>query len=187
MKIQKVGVSAVTLAALLVGADAGAALLKGGVIANGGTPAAGISGSGRRMLGTVGQPAVGYSGNATRILCHGFWCFGGVRVVAVEPGDTPDSGLPTVLAFGPPSPNPSRGMVRFRLSLPQAATVDLSLFDVSGRRVGSLVSSRMEPGVFDVSWDGSDAEGRQAGAGYYFARLVVDGRTVARRPLVRVR
>ena len=176
----------VTAVALVAG-DAGAALLRGSVVGNGGTPATGSSGSGRVLYGTAGQSAVGRSGGANNILCHGFWCFGGVRVLAVEENDPPGADLPTELAFGPATPNPSRGGVRFSLALPKAAAVDLGLFDVSGRRVGSLVDSRLPAGRFELSWDGTDASGRSAGSGYYFARLVVDGRVVARRPLVIVR
>src|SRR5262249_47297501 len=46
------------------------------------------------------------------------------------------------LRLGPPSPNPSRGSVALRLTLPRAATVRASVRDVQGRLVRRLLSGR---------------------------------------------
>ena len=50
-------------------------------------------------------------------------------------------------------------------------TMDLSVFDVTGRRVRTLVDGRMEAGRFDVEWDGRDEGGRRTAPGVYFVRL----------------
>ena len=181
--------SAAALAALAVAggltcptpAAAGYAI-RGYVIANGGTPPSGISGSGRVLVGTAGQPVVGVSSSETWSLCHGFWCLGGWRVIAVEeppPADGPR--LPTVLAFGMPRPNPARDAVRFAVDLPKPARVDLRVLDVQGRLVGVVASGGYEAGFLTLAWDGRDASGQRAGAGLYFVRLLVDGRPVGTR------
>lgn len=167
---------------------ANAYALRGSVVAGGATPAAGMTTPTSRMWGTVGQPVVGVSGSATRILCHGFWCFGGSRVVAVDPpGDGPGSaGLPVELAFSQPRPNPARDHVGFELALPKAADVNLAIFDVQGRHVYTMVDRRIEAGFHQVRWDGAEG-GTGGGSGIYFARLLVDGRPLAQRRIVMLR
>jgi hypothetical protein len=168
-------------AALLLAAPAAAEQLRGGVLANGGTPGAN---SDYLLLGTLGQPAVGGSANATFLLCSGFWCFGGARVVAVEPPPItpPPEALPTELSFSAPVPNPTRGVTRFALALPEAATVTFVVYDVAGRQVGEPVSRSFEAGYHQLFWEGATGH-----AGVYFARLVVDGRVRGERRIVLVR
>jgi hypothetical protein len=140
------------------------------------------------MRGTVGQSVVGASAGAAHGLCHGFWCFGGSRVVAVGPPEDEASGpgLPTQLSFSAPRPNPSRDHVGFELALPKEADVNLSIFDLQGRRVYTMVDQRIGAGWHQVRWDG-DGGGGAGGSGIYFARLAVDGRTVAQRRIVMMR
>jgi hypothetical protein len=168
-------------AALLAVGPAGAETLRGGVLANGGTPSSNASYS---LLGTLGQPAVGGSVNAGFFLCSGFWCFGGSRVVAVEPPPIgpPPTALPTELSFSAPVPNPTRGPTRFALALPEAATVTFIVHDVAGRQVGEPVSREMEAGWHQLFWEGAADH-----AGVYFARLIVDGRVCGERRVVLVR
>lgn len=73
-------------------------------------------------------------------------------------------------------PNPSGGVARFAVSLPRAADVDLGVFDVTGRRVATLVAGRLSAGAREFAWDA-----RGVRDGVYFARLVVDGRTYGSR------
>jgi flagellar hook assembly protein FlgD len=71
------------------------------------------------------------------------------------------------------------------LTLPRAATVDVTVFDAAGRRVRTLLSGRAPAGRTSLAWDGGDARGRPAGAGLYFVRAAgPDG--AATRRLVRI-
>jgi hypothetical protein len=80
------------------------------------------------------------------------------------------SGAPTTLAFSQ-SPNPTRegGTLRFRL--PEARRVEVTLFDVSGRRVARLADAVMDAGEHTLSWTRRDERGHRVGAGVYKARL----------------
>lgn len=68
-------------------------------------------------------------------------------------------------------PNPARhgGTLRFRL--PARAAVDLSLFDVAGRRVARLAHGRLDAGEHAVAWARRDDAGRRVPSGVYLARL----------------
>ncbi len=70
------------------------------------------------------------------------------------------------------SPNPSRGRgfnVEFGLSRP--GEVELCVYDLSGRRIRTLSSGRLEAGRHERSWDGRGEAGARSGAGVYFLRL----------------
>jgi flagellar hook assembly protein FlgD len=67
------------------------------------------------------------------------------------------------------------------LALPVAGTVDLSVYDASGRRVATLLHSDLPAGRRSVTWDGREASGRPVAAGLYFARLVTPQGSALRR------
>lgn len=166
-------------------AEASAFLMRGSVIGNGATPAAGSANGSHVLLGTAGQTIVGESVNGDNFLRHGYWSFGGSRVVAVQ--DPPLGGdLPKELSLSRPTPNPSLGGVRFALALPKSARVSLVIFDVGGRQVHRSDAGEMSAGYHTLRWEGSNASGQAVGSGVFFARLLVDGRLVASRRLVRV-
>jgi hypothetical protein len=166
----------IAIAALVLCSGPALAHPSGQVVASGGGTS---SGGGLVLRGTVGQAAVGVSGGASNILCHGYWCFGGSRVIAVEPPD--GSGLPSAIAFGLPSPNPSRGEASFALALPAEAEVRLSVFDVAGRAVGDPLALRLGAGYHQLHWKALDGR-----AGIYFGVLEVNGAVEGRRRIVLV-
>ncbi len=77
--------------------------------------------------------------------------------------------------------NPATGPIALRLGLPEAARVELAVFDPSGRRVALLADGDWPAGQRTLTWD-HRAHG--VGAGVYFARLRAGGREVARRIVV---
>lgn len=161
------------LAAFASSAGAVTYALRGGVIANGGSPGSNAS---YTLNGTVGQAAIGLSSGTAFKLCHGFWCFGGSRVLAVDPGGP---GVPRELAFGPPTPNPARGETRFTLALPREADVTLTVYDVAGRILGEPARQHLGAGNHLLYWQAPAGQ-----AGVYFARLLVDGAVRGERRLV---
>jgi FlgD Ig-like domain len=68
-------------------------------------------------------------------------------------------------------PNPASGPIEILFRVPFDRRTDLTIYDLSGRRVRSLVSSRQPVGVQSVTWDRRDDAGRDVAAGAYFARL----------------
>jgi FlgD Ig-like domain len=103
-----------------------------------------------------------------------------VNALAVNP-----PAVPRELALTAASPNPSHGLAKLAFTLPLRTSVDLSIFDVSGRRVAVLADGPADAGEHAATWDGRDAAGRSAGAGVYFVRLVTPGRVLTRK-LVRM-
>jgi flagellar hook assembly protein FlgD len=69
--------------------------------------------------------------------------------------------------------NPFRERAELAFALPADGTARLTVFDVSGRRVRTLVDGSVAAGEHVVVWDGADARGRAVAAGSYFVRLEV--------------
>ena len=55
-----------------------------------------------------------------------------------------------------------------KYDLPEASHVQLFIYDILGREVTSLVNEVQEPGYRSITWHGTDAFGRNVGAGMYF-------------------
>ncbi|MFH1861706.1 MAG: T9SS type A sorting domain-containing protein, partial [bacterium] len=74
--------------------------------------------------------------------------------------------LPVSFALKQSFPNPFNPITTIIFTMPEAARVDLSVYDISGRKVVELVNGWREAGAYTVSFDGSGLP-----SGIYFARL----------------
>ena len=84
--------------------------------------------------------------------------------------------------LGQNAPNPFNPITRIAYTVgAPAERVTLSVYDVSGRLVASLVNGPLEAGDYVSVWDGRDSEGRAAASGVYFSRLSVDGWSATRK------
>jgi hypothetical protein len=80
-------------------------------------------------------------------------------------------GLPHRFLLRPAAPNPGTDVVRFRYELPEATSVRIQIYDVTGRAVATLLDGTRPAGYHGVVWDGSRIDGGRASAGIYFARM----------------
>ena len=183
MKRRSIGFGALCILGILGVPGAGQAqvfAIQSSVVANGGQ--SGSSGT-RSLVGTTGQAAVGMSGT-NPVLCSGFWCYPGSRVVAIEDPQNPSPGK---LEFGTPIPNPARGAVTFTVALPEASEVSIVIYDARGRQICTVLDRQLEAGVHRAPWDGRDERRRVPGPGMYFARLTVAGRFAGEQRFVILR
>jgi hypothetical protein len=79
------------------------------------------------------------------------------------------------------SPNPVRDGASIAFFLPTAQEVTLEVFNILGRRQGSLASGWEGSGERLVDWDGRDSQGRLLPSGVYFVKLETDGRSRSRK------
>jgi len=91
---------------------------------------------------------------------------------------------PAVDFLANPSPNPLRGSSTIRFGLAREGDVHLELFDVSGRRVRTLIDGSLPPGPHLASWNGLDSHGDRVGNGVYFLRFTTPSRTFHARVIV---
>ncbi|MEE9553721.1 MAG: S8 family serine peptidase, partial [candidate division Zixibacteria bacterium] len=78
-------------------------------------------------------------------------------------------------------PNPFNGNTIIRFSIPAASGVELSIFDLLGRKLRTLVSDRLEIGTHEFVWDGSDNVGNAVASGVYFYNLKYGEKSITKR------
>jgi FlgD Ig-like domain len=81
-----------------------------------------------------------------------------------------------------PSPNPMKQCVDLPFSIARSGHVDLSIYDVQGRKVRTLTRGWHDAGPGAGFWNGKREDGTVAANGVYFVRLIAPG---LQRPLVR--
>ena len=86
-----------------------------------------------------------------------------------------------ILALDQNAPNPFNPATTLRFSLPDAGSVRLTVHDVTGRLVATLVDDYSPPGHRAVVWDGRDDAGRAMASGVYIVRLTAGERLAARK------
>jgi hypothetical protein len=72
-------------------------------------------------------------------------------------------------------PNPFNPSVRISFELERPMTGELSVYDVSGRKVVGLARGTLDAGPHVLVWDGRDSDGRMLSSGTYIARLEGEG------------
>ncbi len=95
-----------------------------------------------------------------------------------EPDSTGASGQSRLLDSYP-NPFNARTVIGFELDRRQP--VSLRVHNLTGQRVTTLAEGVYPEGVFAVSWDGRDDQGREVASGVYLARLRLEERALSQR------
>jgi hypothetical protein len=74
---------------------------------------------------------------------------------------------------------------RLEFTIPRAGHVTLTIYDVQGRAVRTLVDQPAAAGTFAAQWDGRAESGERAAAGVYFARLSTGEKTASKKIVLR--
>jgi hypothetical protein len=77
-------------------------------------------------------------------------------------------------------PNPFNPSTTIAYKIERASHVVLSVYDIAGRQVETLVDRSQSAGTYQVRWNAESAMGRRLASGVYIARLQVDGRVSAK-------
>ncbi len=81
----------------------------------------------------------------------------------------------------PVMPNPVTHRANFSFDLRKAGRVQLSVYDVTGRRVAKLMDASMVAGVHTVAWDARTDGGLRLESGVYMYELSMGGERLSRR------
>ena len=82
--------------------------------------------------------------------------------------------IPTEFALFPAHPNPFNPSTTLMYELPEQSFVTLTIYDMLGKEVITLVNSQQQPGYKSVRWDATDRMGRPLSGGVYLYRIIVD-------------
>lgn len=78
-------------------------------------------------------------------------------------------------------PNPFNPSTTIGFSLPAGSVAELAVFDLSGRRVRTVLDGALAGGDHRVWWDGRNDDGKPVPSGVYFYRLHAGGETITRK------
>ena len=79
--------------------------------------------------------------------------------------------VPTSFVLYPNFPNPFNPVTTIRYDLPIRAKVELTIFDLMGRKVFTFMNRTEDAGFRSVQWAGTDELGRSVSAGVYLFHL----------------
>lgn len=92
--------------------------------------------------------------------------------------------LPVVYRLSQNYPNPFNAQTVVEYDLLEPSHIELSIFDITGRRIKTLVSGYEQPGCHKENWDGKDEYRAPVTTGVYFCRLRTDGFQTCRKMIV---
>lgn len=94
-------------------------------------------------------------------------------IVGIEGGhDVDENNVPTVVTgVSGAHPNPFNPMTTINYSVAHPQRVTLSVYNVLGQRVKTLVDGTIAAGTYPVQWNGTDSSGRGVSSGTYFVRM----------------
>jgi len=78
----------------------------------------------------------------------------------------PTAGIPATYVLRPNIPNPFNATTRIPFGLPQAGNITLTVYNIAGQLVETLVDGHMQAGYHSVTWDCS-----RHSSGIYFYKL----------------
>jgi hypothetical protein len=93
---------------------------------------------------------------------------------------------PQIFALYPNYPNPFNPITLISYELSTVSDVQLTIYNLLGQRVKSLVNERQSVGIYQVQWDGRDIKGESVSSGIYLYRLQA-GSFIQTRKMVLVR
>lgn len=78
-------------------------------------------------------------------------------------------------------PNPFNPGTQIRFRIPETSNVVVTIFNISGEEIRTLVNERFDPGSHTLLWDGNDSAGNPVSAGIYLYRLETGDITKVRK------
>lgn len=94
---------------------------------------------------------------------------GDVHIYDVIQISMPDA--PEATSLDPSFPNPFNSQAKIGYQLSSTGHVEITIFDLMGRTVQTLISGYQTPGSYNLYWNGKDDFGNQMASGTYFILL----------------
>ena len=99
----------------------------------------------------------------------------------VEPSVSDDVVTPHPNRLKGNYPNPFNPSTTIEFSIQNPGKIELSIYNLRGQKVKSLVSDHLGSGLHKVVWNGEDDQGREVGSGIYLVRMQSSGYTMSKK------
>ncbi|MCH8012475.1 MAG: carboxypeptidase regulatory-like domain-containing protein [Candidatus Marinimicrobia bacterium] len=83
--------------------------------------------------------------------------------------------IPTRFELAQNYPNPFNPSTTIQFDLPNNGTVLLSIYNLLGKEINTVVNREFQAGRYRFEWDGTNKAGKLVPSGVYFYRISVDG------------
>jgi photosystem II stability/assembly factor-like uncharacterized protein len=110
---------------------------------------------------------------------HGRGCytFNLAAIIGIE--TDPFGQIPKDYKLNQNFPNPFNPSTNIRFGLPKSSIVKITVYNILGKEIATLVNSRLNGGTFEVHWDASNYS-----SGVYFYKLQADSYSETKRMLL---
>jgi len=95
--------------------------------------------------------------------------------------DIENAQQPQVFNLAQNYPNPFNPTTTINFSLPDPGKVSLSVYDLSGRLVNTIIDSYLPAGNHQVTWNGKNQTGADQASGIYIYQITILNKTLSRQ------
>ena len=86
-------------------------------------------------------------------------------------GNNPDTIIPVKNILSSNYPNPFNPSTTIRFGLNKEEMVNITIYNVRGQKVKTLINHTIPAGQHQITWDGKDDNSRFVGSGVYFYKM----------------
>ena len=83
--------------------------------------------------------------------------------------------LPSTFALHQNYPNPFNPVTTIQYHVPDNGPVTIIIYDLTGRKIKTLVTQFSTPGRYSIIWNGTNDFGKSISSGMYFYRMEAPG------------
>ncbi|HPC35626.1 MAG TPA: T9SS type A sorting domain-containing protein [Candidatus Marinimicrobia bacterium] len=81
-------------------------------------------------------------------------------------------------------PNPFNSSTRIKFSLEKESNVNITIYNLTGQKVRTLVDAKLNLGEYQIAWDGRDDWGMPVSSGIYLYRMKTDNYSELRKMIL---
>jgi len=89
--------------------------------------------------------------------------------------------IPNKISLDQNFPNPFNPATAFHYTLAESGTIELTITDIIGRKVTTLISGYQRSGNHNLLWTGKDSKGNQVPSGIYFYNLKIGSNIITKK------
>nr|MBC8414797.1 T9SS type A sorting domain-containing protein [Candidatus Cloacimonadota bacterium] len=97
--------------------------------------------------------------------------------IGENPEDEVNQNIPLVPVLNGNYPNPFNPETKIAFSIPVDSKVNLTIYNIKGQKVKTLVNDQLEKGFHEIIWNSKDNNGKLVASGVYFYKFDVNGKT----------
>ncbi|RLC45460.1 MAG: hypothetical protein DRH57_07950, partial [Candidatus Cloacimonadota bacterium] len=95
-----------------------------------------------------------------------------------------DQAIPAIFELGQNYPNPFNPETKIEYQLPKDTQVEISIYNILGEKVRTLLNENRKAGYHSIIWNGTDHRNRELPSGIYLYRIKTDGYSAIKKMLL---